>query len=85
LVFTYQSHVVSNDLRENQLAPVEHSYLPEIESVGINMFECVLLLILDRLLEDTDIFGTRDLDREDVTGIIAKHKTVEIEVMTKGV
>ena len=49
------------------------------------MFECVLLLILDRLLEDTDIFGTRDLDREDVTGIIAKHKTVEIEVMTKGV
>jgi hypothetical protein len=47
--------------------------LEEIQSVGINAFERVLLLILDYFLEGADVLGIFDLDGEDATGVIAEH------------
>ena len=61
--------------------PVDCSHLPEFESVGINVFECMLVLVLDYFLEHADILGTLNVDREDTTGIIAESYAVETYVV----
>ena len=53
--------------------------LEDFESVRIHMFERVLLLVLDRFPEGADVLGTQNLDREDMTGVIAEHEAIEIE------
>jgi hypothetical protein len=53
--------------------------LENVESVGINMLERVHLLVLDQFFEGADFFVTIDVDREDVTGIIAVNKAIELE------
>jgi hypothetical protein len=60
---------------------VGEGHLEYLESVGINVFERVLLLILDYFLESADVLGTLDLDREDVPGIITENYAVETYVM----
>ena len=58
-------------------------YLPKIESVGINIFEHMLLLLLDEVLEGTNVLIICNFDCESVAWTVAKHNTVEFEV--KGV
>jgi hypothetical protein len=53
--------------------------LEDIESVSINMFERMLLIILNRFLERADVLGTLDLDRENVTGVIAENQSIELQ------
>ena len=44
------------------------------------MFERMLLLILNHLLEGAEILRLRNLDREDLSWIIAEYDTVKIEI-----
>jgi hypothetical protein len=62
--------------------------LPENESVCVNVFECIQLLLPYLFLEYTDRFRFRDLesislkwnlDRKDETRVIANDQTVEFE------
>ena len=39
----------------------------------------MFILLLDRFPEGADVVGTLDLDREDVTGIIAENQAIELE------
>ena len=52
---------------------------PENEGLCIDVFECVLIFVLDEFPEDADSLVVGDLDREDVTGVIAEHETIEFE------
>jgi hypothetical protein len=53
--------------------------LEDIESVSINMFERVLL-VLDKFFEGADRLSASDFDRKDLAGIVTKHNTVDVEV-----
>lgn len=53
--------------------------LGEFESVGWNVVRRRFLLLFVRFLEGTDVLGTLDLDREDVTRIIAQNQAIELE------
>jgi hypothetical protein len=53
--------------------------LPENEGVCVDVFECVLLLVLDGVSEDADSLVVGDLDREKTTRVIAEHETIEIK------
>jgi hypothetical protein len=79
LMLTYRKAWVNNGLHECRLAPVKRSHLPEIESVGINAFERVLLLTLDCFLEGVDRLIVGDFDLKDATGVIAEHNAVDVE------
>jgi hypothetical protein len=46
------------------------AYLPEIEGVGINLSQSLLLLLLYRLLKSADRFFWSDLDRKHAIRII---------------
>ena len=48
------------------------------------MFECNLLLLLDRFLEGADSFSIRNLDREDMAEVVALDQTVEFEYAIDG-
>jgi hypothetical protein len=56
--------------------------LVEVESFGINLFECVFILVLDVVFESADVLGIRNFDSEDVIGIVASHETVEFKGMS---
>ena len=58
------------------------AHLPELQSVGVDVFECNLLLLLDRFLESADSLSTRNLEREGLTKIIALDPTKELEHAT---
>ena len=51
----------------------------DIESVGINMFERVLLLVLDGFFEGANRLSAGNVDRKDVIGTIAENQAIEIE------
>jgi hypothetical protein len=51
----------------------------EFESVGGNVIEGGFVLLLDQFFEGADVLGALDLDREDVTGIIAENYAIELE------
>ena len=54
--------------------------LEDIESVSINMFERVLLLVLDGFFEGANRLSASNFDRKDLAGIVTKHNTVDVEV-----
>jgi len=58
--------------------------LPENEGVGRNVIKCGLLFVLDGFLEGTDGLGAQNLDRKDVTVIIARNQTIEFEELWFG-
>jgi hypothetical protein len=61
-----------------QLAPKQCAHFPELESVSMDMFKYMLLLILNRSLEGKNILVIRDLECENVTWIFAVHKAVDL-------
>jgi hypothetical protein len=44
------------------------------------VLECMLFIVLDGFSEGADSLAFRNLDREDVTGIIVEHQTIKIEL-----
>jgi hypothetical protein len=50
-----------------------------MQGVSINLFECVLLLLLNRLPQSADVLGFRNFDREDLIRFVVFHNTIEIE------
>ena len=62
----------------------ENGNFPENEGSCVDVLERVTLFVLDGLSEGTDNLAFRNLDREDVTGIITEHQTVEIEMCIVG-
>jgi hypothetical protein len=50
---------------------------PEDEGVCVDVFECVLLLVLDDFLEGADQLCPFNLDWKDVGGVIAEKPAVE--------
>src|ERR1700736_5934978 len=57
---------------------------PEKECVCGNVIKCRSLFVLDDVFEGADSLPFRNLDREDLTGIMAEHQTVEIECARHG-
>jgi len=57
---------------------VGKGHLEYLESGGINVSECVLVLFLDEVFESADVLRNLDLDREDATGIIAEDYAIEL-------
>ena len=60
------------------------SYLPEIEGVRRNVIEVGLLLLLDKLLEGTDVCVLQDLNSKYAVQAIAEHPTIELEFARYG-
>jgi hypothetical protein len=52
-------------------------YLEDIQSVGINVFECVLLLVLNEPFESADRLGPGYFDWKDASRIIAENKAAQ--------
>jgi hypothetical protein len=57
----------------------EVAHLPKIEKISINTSECMLLLVLDGVLQVADRLRTWNLYRKDATWVMAKNPTVEFE------
>ena len=55
--------------------------LPDDKGAGIDIVKRLRILLLDKILEDTDVLGFCNFYREGVTWIIAEHDTVEFERM----
>ena len=53
--------------------------LEDIESVSINMFERVLLLVLDGFFEGANRLSAGNVDRKDVIRTITENQAIEIE------
>ena len=54
--------------------------LPEKECICVDVLERMLFFVLDDFSEGADSLSFRNLDREDVTGIIVEHQTIKIEL-----
>jgi hypothetical protein len=54
-------------------------HLEDIESVGIDVLESVLLFVLNRILQGADVLVTVDLNCEDVAGIVAENQSIEVQ------
>ena len=53
---------------------------PEKECVCVDVWERMLLFVLDGVFESADSLAFRNLDREDATGVVAEHQTIKIEL-----
>jgi hypothetical protein len=51
----------------------------EFDDVGWDVVKDRFLLVLDYFFERTDVLRTQDLDREDVTMIIAENQAIELK------
>jgi len=55
------------------------AYLPKIKKISINTSKCMLLLVLDGVLQVADRLRTWNLYRKDAARVMAKNPTVEFE------
>jgi hypothetical protein len=66
-------------LATSQTTLTAWTYLPEIESFGVNFFKRMLILLFNRLLEGSDGLGAGDFDRKGASHVVVFHNTVKIE------
>jgi hypothetical protein len=60
------------------------TYLPEVESAGVNVSEHMFLLLFDRFLELYDGLGTRNIEKECMIRIITLYPTEKTKCCRHG-